>query len=117
MKEYKNLKINGTMLEKSQLDKHLEKIASTHNLSPKSEKSTYPVPNLIKDFEYIKEVYKLLNEHLKLEITIHPAGEWLLDNFYIIEETVKQIQNELSIKKYTNFVGISNGTYQGFARI
>ena len=117
MKEYKNLKINGTMLEKSQLDKHLEKIASTHNLSPKSEKSTYPVPNLIKDFEYIKEVYKLLNEHLKLEITIHPAGEWLLDNFYIIEETVKQIQNELSIKKYTNFVGIQTGEYKGFARI
>ena len=117
MKEYRKLKINGTMLEKSQLDKHLEKIASTHNLSPKSEKNTYPIPNLIKDFEYIKEVYKLLNEHLKLEITIHPAGEWLLDNFYIIEETVKQIQNELSIKKYTNFVGIQSGEYKGFARI
>ena len=117
MKEYKNLKINGTMLEKSQLDKHLEKIASAHNLSPKSEKSTYPIPNLMKDFEYIKEVYELLNEHLKLEITIHPAGEWLLDNFYIIEETVKQIQNELTIKKYTNFVGIQTGEYKGFARI
>ena len=117
MKEYRKLKINGTMLEKSQLDKHLEKIASTHNLSAKSEKNTYPIPNLIKDFEYIKEVYKLLNEHLKLEITIHPAGEWLLDNFYIIEETVKQIQNELSIKKYTNFVGIQSGEYKGFARI
>lgn len=117
MKEYRKLKINGTMLEKTQLDKHLEKIASTHNISPKSEKNTYPVPSLIEDFEFIKQVYLLLNEHLKLEITIHPAGEWLLDNFYIIEESVKQIQKELTIKKYTNFVGIATGEYKGFARI
>ena len=47
----------------------------------------------------------------------HPAGEWLLDNFYIIEETVKQIQKELTLKKYMNFLGIANGKYKGFARI
>ena len=117
MKETKVLKIKGTMLEKSQLQNHLEKIATNHNIVPKSEKNTYPIPNLIENFKMIEEVYKLLNEHLKLGITIHPAGEWLLDNFYIIEETVKQIQNDLTINKYTNFVGIANGEYKGFARI
>ena len=84
LKEIKRLKINGTMLEKAQLDRHLEKIASTHNITSKSDKSTYPIPMLLEDYEVIKKVYNLLNEHLKLEISIHPAGEWLLDNFYII---------------------------------
>jgi len=41
----------------------------------------------------------------------------LLDNLYIIEETVKQIQKELPLKKYRNFLGIANGPYQGVARI
>ena len=41
----------------------------------------------------------------------------MLDNLYIIEETVKQIQKELPLKKYKNFLGIANGPYQGFARI
>lgn len=117
MKVDKILKINGTLLDKSQLENHLQKIASNHNLSNKSQKDTYPVPHLIENYQTIEIVYKLLNEHLKLGIGIHPAGEWLLDNFYIIEETVKQIQKELTLKKYTNFVGISNGTYKGFARI
>ena len=117
MKEIKRLKINGTMLEKAQLDRHLEKIASTHNITSKSDKSTYPIPMLLEDYEVIKKVYNLLNEHLKLEISIHPAGEWLLDNFYIIEETVRQIQKELTLKKYKNFVGIQTGEYKGFARI
>lgn len=117
MKENQKLNITGTMLEKSQLEKHLEKIASSHNTTTKSQKDTYPVPQLIENFKTIEEVYNILNEHLKLGINIHPAGEWLLDNFYIIEETVKQIQKELPLNKYTNFVGISNGEYKGFARI
>ena len=80
------------MLEKSQLEEHLKKIAASHNIKPKSDKKTYPIQNLLENYEFIKGVYNLLNEHLKLEINIYPAGEWLLDNFYIIEETVKQIQ-------------------------
>ncbi len=117
MKENRKLKITGTMLEKIQLQKHLEKVASSHSTTIKSQKETYPLPGLIENFKTIEEVYNLLNEHLKLGINIHPAGEWLLDNFYIIEKTVKQIQKELPLKKYTNFVGISNGEYKGFARI
>jgi len=117
LKVNKILKINGTMLDKTQLEIHLQKIASNHNTSRKSKKETYPIPHMIENFNFIQEVYQLLNEHLKLGINIHPAGEWLLDNFYIIEETVKQIQKELTLKKYTNFVGIANGAYEGFARI
>ena len=117
LKINKVLKINGTLLDKSQLENHLQKIASSHNLSNKSQKDTYPVPQMLENFKEIEQVYNLLNEHLKLGISIHPAGEWLLDNLYILEETVKQIQKELTLKKYTNFVGVANGTYKGFARI
>ena len=117
MKTNKFLKINGTLLDKNQLEYHLEKIAANHNIVSKSKKETYPIPKLLENFEFIKQTYNLLNEHVKLGISVHPAGEWLLDNFYIIEETVKQIQKELTLKKYINFLGISNGIYQGFARI
>ena len=117
MKIEKILKINGSQLNPEQLEQYLQKIATDHNLVGKSQKSTYPVPHLLESFKVIQEVYYLLNKHLKLGIGIHPAGEWLLDNFYIIEETVKQIQKDLSLKKYINFLGIANGTYKGFARI
>ena len=117
LKINKVLKINGTLLDKNQLEKHLQKIASNHNLTNCSEKETYPVPQMLENFHVIEQVYELLNEHLKLGISIHPAGEWLLDNLYIIEETVKQIQKELTLKKYKNFVGIEHGPYKGFARI
>ena len=116
MSREKVLQINGVLLEKEQLEKHLENIAFTHNLKEKSDQETYPIPRMMENYQIIREVYNLLNQHLKQNISIHPAGEWLLDNFYIIEETVKLIKKDLTLKKYKNFVGLKTGIYQGFAR-
>ena len=111
------LKVKGTLLDYNQLEQYMEKIASDHVLQKTSAKETYPIPNLLDAFSYITKVYHLLNEHMKLGIDIHPAGEWLLDNYYVIEEIVKMIQKDLNLKKYKSFIGIANGEYKGFARI
>ena len=117
MKTKKVLNIEGEILNSQELERHLEKIATTHNLKSKSDKDTYPVERMLENYETIKQVYNVLSSHVKLKIPIHPAGEWLLDNFYIIEETVKCIQKELTLKRYMNYAGLQNGKYKGFARI
>ena len=63
MKERKILKINGTMLNKEQLENHLQKIASSHNLTNKSQKSTYPVPHMLENYKVIQETYKIRNRN------------------------------------------------------
>ena len=117
MKDYKILNIKGTLLDKVQLESYLEKIASDNILQAKSSKETYPIPRLKENYEIITQIYELLTEHIKLKIPIHPAGEWILDNYYIIEEAVKSIVKDITLKKYTNFPGIATGPYAGFARI
>ena len=118
MSEKRILSINGgAILTTNELEDYLEKLGAIHNLTAKSNKSTYPVPRMLDNFYVIKEVYEMLNDHVKLGITIHPAGEWILDNFYIIEENVKVIKQELTLKKYKNFVGLKNGPHSGFARV
>ena len=117
LKEKKKLNIKGTVLDRYQLEQYLEKIASDHILTEKSAKDTYPIPRLKENFFVIKEIYKLLNEQIKQGIPIHPAGEWILDNLYVIEEIVKNISKELTLKKYTDFLGLANGRFKGFARV
>ncbi len=111
------LNIKGAVLDRYQLENYLEKVASDHIIMSNSDKSTYPIPRLKENFRFITKTYEILNEDLKIGINIHPAGEWLLDNYYIIEEAVKSIEKDLTIEKYTNFVGIQNGMYQGVARV
>ncbi len=117
MKLAKFLNIKGALLDQKQLENYMEKIASEQILQEKSDKSTYPIPRLDENYKAITKTYDILSSNLKLGINIHPAGEWILDNYYAIEETYKTIKKELTLKKYINFTGISNGEYKGFARI
>ncbi len=116
-REYRVLNINGAVLDKNQLESYIEKIAADHNLQHFSNKNTYPIPRLKDNFKFITKTYNLLNEHIKMGIDMYPAGEWLLDNYYVIEETVQTLAKELTPKKYREFIGLANGPYEGFARI
>ena len=117
LKNIKILNIKGTVLDNNSLKKFMEKTAANYGVKKYSSKNTYPIDRLCENYNFIEKTYYLLNEHIKKGIDIHPAGEWLLDNFYIIEETVKKIKKELPLKKYKELPSISNGSFEGFARI
>ena len=108
------LKTNEQLQSKESLKKHLEKLASDNILTKNSNSDTYPIYRLEDNLTYIYLVYTLLNDHIKLNIPIHPAGEWLLDNYYIIEKTAKMIKKDLTIKEYIKLPGILEN---GFARV
>lgn len=52
--------------------------------------------NLKNDFKIIKATYDLLNMTAENKIPTHPAGQWLLDNFYIIEKEYKTAKDAIS---------------------
>ena len=116
-KSYRYLNIKGTVLDDYQLQNYMEKVAASHDIKEKSDKNTYPIPRIKDNFRFIEKTYEILNEHVKLGIDIHPAGEWLLDNFYIIEETYKTVISEMNLKKYRAFPGIASGIYKGYSRV
>ncbi len=117
MRTAKALRIQGAIIDKKELEKYLENIASDHILEKFSSKNTYPIYSVINNLKYITKTYDILNDNLKNGITIHPAGEWLLDNLYIIEEAAKSVIKDLSMKKYTRTLGLASGMYKGFARV
>ena len=111
---FKFLKTNEQLQSKENFKRHLEKLASDNTLTKKSNSDTYPMERLEDNVIYIYLVYTLLNDHLKLGIPIHPAGEWLLDNYYIIEKTAKMLKKDLTLKEYKELPGLLEN---GFARI
>ena len=110
----KVLKTKEAVLEKQELKKYLAKLASDNVVTKEPDIITYPIPRVKENWKYISLVYELLNKSIKLGIQIHPAGEWILDNYYIIDSISKTIIKDLSLKKYGKLPGLING---GFARI
>ena len=62
-----------------------------------------------RDFASIFSIYKKLNENKNIKISMIPASEWLLDNFYIIEEHAKQIKRDFNKKIYRNLPLANSG--------
>lgn len=114
---YKYLNIKGAVLDNYQLEQYMEKIATSHDVELTSNIATYPIPRLKDNYRFIEKTYDLLNKNIKMGINLYPAGEWLLDNFYIIEETFKTVCKEMTITKYKKLPGIITGIYKGFSRI
>ena len=89
MSKYKTLNVGGALIDEKQLETYLEKVAADQILKSNSDINTFPVPRVKENLNFIYDVYKFLSEDIKNKIPIHPAGEWILDNFYIIEKNIK----------------------------
>jgi len=58
-----------------------------------------------------------MNEDVQKGISTTPAAEWLLDNFYIIEEQVKSLRRDLTKEVYAKLPVLDSGHLKGYARI
>lgn len=111
------IKIKDAELTCDELQEHAREIAYDHNVLKKPDIFNWPVPRMNENYKYIVSVYKTLNEDVQKGIPTTPAAEWLLDNFYIIEEQVKAVRRDLSKDLYLRLPAISCGSLKGYARI
>lgn len=64
------------------------------------------------------ENYALTNEAVNQKQAITPAAEWLIDNFHIIEEQLKDIQEHLPIWFYKELPKLAEGNHlQSYPRV
>ena len=83
-----------------------------------SRKNTRPkLPRLEEDNRVLNQAYQFTNEEVKSKGNIIPAAEWLLDNYYIIEEQFKGIQYTIKNEYDKKFPILTEGKYTGYPRI
>ena len=94
------------------MENYAKRLALEHSVQGNASKRFFPIIEMKERFERIRKAYDILTESISLDISIPPSGEWILDNFYIIEEQVNKISEELKINTYLKLPAI-----KGEARI
>ncbi|MEA2204781.1 MAG: hypothetical protein QOE77_1557 [Blastocatellia bacterium] len=61
--------------------------------------------------------YHALAEAIRRERTISPAAEWLVDNFHIVEEQVREIREDLPRGYYHELPKLAEGPLKDYPRI
>lgn len=109
--------VKDVALNPEQLDHHARQIAREHTVSRKTRSVKPLVSRLDDNFRVIMSVYKAINEDARKRQVISPASEWLLDNFYKIEEQVKEIKQNLTKDKFVELYVLNNGILKGYPRV
>ena len=89
------------------MEEYAKKLATEYKVNSYSSKKNFPREKIKDDFNTITKAYRFLTESVEKNVPISLAGEWLLDNYYIIEEQVGYILNSLDIKTYKKLPAIN----------
>jgi cyclic beta-1,2-glucan synthetase len=80
--------LRSELFSTEQMDQHAMQLASSHVVTHE-EAPEQLLKRLADNEEILNRVTELLQETVREKKTITPAGEWLLDNFYLIEEQIR----------------------------
>src|SRR3569833_132562 len=99
-----------------QMDRHGKVLAKSHKLQ-KGRSADKLLKRLEDNEKTLLEVRNLLVESIRTDKTITPASEWLLDNFYLIEEQVVIARKHLP-KGYSEALPyLAKGISEGLPRV
>ncbi|MFZ5353021.1 MAG: glucoamylase family protein, partial [Bacillota bacterium] len=116
-RENEEQEITDVILNAEELERHAVDIAKKHVIAKSSRASFSLEDRMNRNFKLITSVYLSLNDYVKESKRVTPASEWLLDNFYIIEEQVKEIRQNLSKKYYMQLPRLKSGILRGYPRV
>lgn len=82
------------------MENFAKRLALEHKISNKKKDKNFLIKELEKDFQNIKNAYKLLSISIEKDVPFSPSGEWILDNYYIVHEHVNLVRKSFDIRKY-----------------
>ncbi|MFH0753986.1 MAG: glucoamylase family protein [Candidatus Omnitrophota bacterium] len=99
-----------------QFSRHAKRLAQKQRVSYKRGRNKLLL-RLKENERVLFETHELLNEAGKSKRRISPAGEWLLDNYYLIEEQIKLTQKYLPESYIRELPHLLGGPVAGCPRV
>jgi cyclic beta-1,2-glucan synthetase len=98
-----------------QLERHAKAIAAAHQLAAGRARDKL-LPRLDENERVLIETYDLVTAAVEQDRRIEPAAEWLLDNFYLVEEQIRAIRRLLPPAYSRELPRLASGPAAGFPR-
>src|SRR5260370_41034103 len=108
--------LRSELFSADQMEQHGKALASSHELSPER-KPDQLLARLADNEAVLIETCDLLIAAVKAERRITPASEWLLDNFYLIEEQIRTAKRHLPKEYSQELPRLLSGPSAGLPRV
>ena len=104
------------MFSADQMEQHGKSLAAAHKLTPRRGPDQL-LPRLAANEAVLIDACNLLTTAVMANRRITPAGEWLLDNFYLIEEQIRTAKRHLPKDYSRELPCLAGGPSAGLPRV
>jgi cellobiose phosphorylase len=110
--------IRGELLGTDRLGEHARALARRQRVGPAGKRRKVPLLERVEEtYALLLDARETLSDAADEGIDVSPAGEWLLDNFYTVEEHIREIRATLPKGYYRELPELTSGPLARFPRV
>ena len=109
--------IRSELFSIERLEQHAESLATAQRIASKPGTRRELARRLRDNGRVLLEVYRSIGEAIRNEHLITPAAEWLVDNFHVVEEQIREIRDDLPRGFYRQLPKLAEGPLEGYPRV
>jgi cyclic beta-1,2-glucan synthetase len=108
--------VNAEIYSVERLEQYAQTLAAEHKTVTKKGRAQL-LPRLEDNGRKLVAAYRTLVEAIRNGRAISPAAEWLVDNFHIVEEQLREIREDLPKSYYHELPKLAGGELKDYPRI
>ena len=109
--------IRAELYSTERLEEFARSLGAEHGLARGFRKGRPLLPRLRENGRVLLDSYRAVAEAIREERTISPAAEWLVDNFHIVEEQLREIREDMPAHYYVELPKLESGPFQDYPRV
>src|SRR5215213_2822196 len=98
------------------LEQYAQTLAAEHKTVTQRGRAQL-LPRLDENGRVLEAAYRALVEAIRQGRAISPAAEWLVDNYHVVEEQLREIREDLPKGYYHELPKLAEGELEGYPRI
>jgi cyclic beta-1,2-glucan synthetase len=109
--------VRAELFSVERLEEHARSLAAAQCVTAKPTRG-YPLAGrLVDDGSVLLNAYRVIAKGIHERRAITPAAEWLVDNYYLVERQVREIQSALPPGYYRQLPKLAEGPFKGYPRV
>lgn len=109
--------ISYDVFSAERLEQHAESLAAMQKVTDDPRKGHRLTPRIHQNGKILQASYYAVAESVREQQAITPAAEWLLDNFHIVEEQLRDIRDHLPSGYYRELPKLAGGPLKEYPRV
>ena len=109
--------IRSELFGAERLRQHARSLALAQTVTSRTPNVKNLVDRLASNDALLLSAYRELCKNVSDGTTITPAAEWLIDNYHVVEEHVRQIRTDLTPGYYRQLPKLEHGHLAGYPRV